>query len=170
MDERQQSGWRFWAGWGLAFVGFPLGGLAARPWSAAWARRLEGLLAGAATGAVVGAAQWLALSRRLPLSPWWIAATSAGMAVGMALGIQLLGTEMGGNAVLLRGLVTGAGIGLAQTLVLRRRHRPRTALGRDRRPRLGARLADQHRRWRRPEPSGRSSARPAPGPSNSSPA
>jgi hypothetical protein len=120
MDERQQLGWRFWAGWGLAFVGFPLGGLAASALVGGVGSAAEGLLAGAATGAVVGAAQWLALSRRLPLSPWWIAATSAGMAAGMALGIQLLGTEMGSNAVLLRGLLTGAGIGLAQTLVLRR--------------------------------------------------
>jgi CDP-diglyceride synthetase len=47
---------------------------------------VEGALAGAATGAVVGAAQWLVLSRRLPLSPWWVAATSVGAAVGMAFG------------------------------------------------------------------------------------
>ncbi|HEY8597418.1 MAG TPA: hypothetical protein VIL85_03240 [Thermomicrobiales bacterium] len=120
MDNQQSPGWRFWAGWGLAFVGLPLGGLAASALVGAINSADEGLLAGAATGAVVGAAQWLALSRRLPLSPWWIAATSAGMAAGLALGIQLLGTAMDGNAVLLRGLLTGAGIGLAQTVLLHR--------------------------------------------------
>ena len=111
--------WRFWGGWGLAFVGFPLGGLAASALVGSVNSAAEGLLAGAATGAVVGAAQWLVLSRRLPLSPWWIAVTSAGMAAGLSLGIRMLGTDMAGDAVLLRGLVTGAGIGLAQTLMLR---------------------------------------------------
>ncbi len=123
---RRPGGWQFWALWDLAFLGFPLGGLAggALVWVAnALVSNLgvpvEGALAGAATGAVVGAAQWLVLSRRLPLSPWWIAATSVGAAAGMALGLQLLGADTARDTVLLRALVTGAGIGLAQTLLLR---------------------------------------------------
>lgn len=120
MDKARTGDWRFWAGWGLAFVGFPMGGLAAEALVGGVGNTIEGLVAGAATGAVVGAAQWLALSRRLPLSPWWIAATSAGMAVGLALGTQLLGTETDVTTLLLRSLITGAGIGLAQTVVLRR--------------------------------------------------
>lgn len=119
MDTQQPLGWRFWAGWGLAFVGFPLGGVVAQALTGGVATPAEGLLAGAATGAVVRAAQWLVLSRRLPLSPWWVVATSAGMAAGLALSTQLLGTETVGNALPLRGLVTGASIGLAQMLVLR---------------------------------------------------
>jgi hypothetical protein len=126
MDKQSTRDWRFWGGWGLAFLGFPLGGLAASAlvWAAGAATGgvgpvVEGALAGAATGAVVGAAQWLALSRRLPLAPRWIAATSAGAAVGMALGSGLLGTGAADSTVLLRALVTGAGIGLAQALALR---------------------------------------------------
>ncbi len=125
-DTRRSGDWRFWGGWGIAFVGFPLGGLAASALVRAASALAgdvgpvaEGVLAGAVAGAVVGAAQWLVLSRRLPLSPWWVAATSAGMAVGMALGIGLLGTDGTESAVLLRALATGAGVGLAQTLVLR---------------------------------------------------
>lgn len=112
MDSQGSSSWRFWGGWGLAFVGFPLGGLAASALVGAVESAAEGALAGAATGAIVGAAQWLVISRRLPLSPWWIAATSAGMAAGLALGTLLLGTEMGGAIAPLRGL--------AQTVVLYR--------------------------------------------------
>ena len=126
MDAKLDGGWQCWAVWGLAFLGFPLGGLAAG--ALVWAANalmgnmgvsIEGALAGTATGAVVGAAQWLVLSRRLPLSPWWIAATSAGMAAGMVLALQLLGADTARDMVLLRALVTGAGIGLAQALALR---------------------------------------------------
>lgn len=119
MAAPRSRDWRFWGGWGLAFVGFPLGGLAASALVGSVGSVAEALLAGAATGAVVGAAQWLALSRRLPLSPWWIAATSAGMALGLSPGLPSLGTDMTTGAVLLRGLLTGAGIGVAQTLMLR---------------------------------------------------
>src|SRR6476619_6280117 len=119
MDAQRPGDWRFWGGWGLAFVGFPLGGLAASALVGDVGSAAEGLLAGAAAGTVIGGVQWLVLSRRIALSPWWIAATGAGMATGLALGIQLLGTDMAASAVLLRGLITGAGIGLSQTLVLR---------------------------------------------------
>jgi hypothetical protein len=42
------------------------------------------------------------------------------MAVGMALGYALLGDETAGLPLLLRGLVTGAAIGLGQAALLRR--------------------------------------------------
>jgi hypothetical protein len=119
LDTQRTQDWRFWASWGLAFLGFPLGGIAASALVGSIGSVAETALAGAATGAVVGAAQWLVLSRRLPLSPWWIVATGAGMSVGLALGTQLLGTDMGWPPVLLRALLTGAGIGLAQSLMLR---------------------------------------------------
>ena len=46
------------------------------------------LAGGLIAGAVIGAAQWLALR---PLVPWiWIAATSVGMAVGLAVGAALV--------------------------------------------------------------------------------
>jgi hypothetical protein len=116
---KPRGGWGFWAGWGLAFLGFPLGGVAAHALAGPIATPLAGALGGAATGAVVGALQWLALRRRLPLSPWWIGATAAGMAGGLALGIALLGTDASGVALPLRGLIAGACIGIAQSLLLR---------------------------------------------------
>jgi hypothetical protein len=113
------AAWRFWAGWGLAFIGFPLGGLAATALVGGVTTPADGILGGLATGAVIGLAQWLALRRRLALTPWWIAATAAGMGAGLGLGIALLGTDTTGITLPLRGLVTGAGIGIAQFALLR---------------------------------------------------
>lgn len=79
----------------------------------------QALIGGTATGAVIGLAQWLVLRQRLPLTPWWIVATAGGTAIGLALGVGLLGIETSGITLPLRGLVTDAGIGLAQFLLLR---------------------------------------------------
>jgi len=116
---RSSVGWRFWAGWGLAFLGFPLGGLAASALVGGITTPLEGLIGGAASGAVIGLTQWLVLRRRLALTAWWIAATAVGMGVGLGLGIALLGTDTVGITLPLRGLVTGACIGIAQFALLR---------------------------------------------------
>jgi hypothetical protein len=110
--------WRFRASWGLAFLGFPLGGLAATALVGGVTTPLDGAIGGAATGAVVGLAQWLVL-RRMGLTRWWIAATAAGMGAGLALGIALQGIDTAGITLPLRGLVTGAGIGIAQFALLR---------------------------------------------------
>jgi len=119
MKSTSGSEWSFWLGWALAFVGFPLGGVAATALIGPIMTPLAGALGGAATGAIIGAAEWLALRRRLPLSPWWIAATALGMGAGLPLGIALLGTSTDGAALPLRGLITGAGIGIAQYVLLR---------------------------------------------------
>jgi hypothetical protein len=120
MDTMRRGRWQFWAGWGLAFVGFPIGGVAASALVGPVETVGEAALAGAVTGAAVGAAEWLALRRRLPVSPWWVAATSAGMAGGLAVSTALLGSETADATLLWRGLITGAGVGIAQVLLLRR--------------------------------------------------
>lgn len=114
------AGWQFWMGWMPAFLGFPLGGVVAAALVGPITTPLAGALGGVLAGAVVGTAQWLVLRRRLPLSFWWIAATALGMAAGLALGILLLGTGSEGAALPLRGLITGASIGVAQSLLLRK--------------------------------------------------
>lgn len=116
-----RSGWAFWAGWALAFVGFPLGGLAARALVGDVDTPLEGVVAGATTGAVIGALQWLAARRRLAPSPWWIAVSSLGLAGGLGLGILIVGTETGSPALQWRALITGLVLGAAQGWALRRR-------------------------------------------------
>ena len=75
----------FWPLWAFAFVGFPIRGVAGAGVAGPVDTVTSAALAGAATGAVIGAAQWLVLRRRLPISPWWIAATGVGMAAGMVI-------------------------------------------------------------------------------------
>ncbi len=119
--KHQTSEWRFWGAWMLVFLGFPVAGLAGIAVAGPVTTPLDGVLGGVAAGAVIGLAQWLVLRQRLSLSPWWIAATAAGMGAGLALGIALMGTATDGVALPLRGLVTGAAIGVVQFLVLRAR-------------------------------------------------
>jgi hypothetical protein len=113
------QGQGFWMGWALAFLGVPLGGLATWMLLGPITTPLAGATGGALTGTVLGALEWLALRRGLPLSPWWIAATALGMATGLALGIALLGTRTDDGTLPLRGLITGVSIGMAQFLLLR---------------------------------------------------
>jgi hypothetical protein len=113
------TGWRFWGAWGLAFLGFPLGGLASLGLVGGVESVLDGAIGGAACGAVLGVVHWLVLRRRLWLSRSWIVATSLGMAGGLALTLALFGTNTTSSVLLLRGLSTGLLIGLAQWVVLR---------------------------------------------------
>jgi hypothetical protein len=113
------NGWGFWAGWGAAFLGFPIGGLAGMGVAGAITGVPQAALGGLATGAVIGAAQWLVLRRRLSLDYWWIVATAGGMSAGLALAVALLGIDTGDNSLPLRGLITGALIGISQYFVLR---------------------------------------------------
>jgi hypothetical protein len=106
-----------WA-WPLAFLGFPVGGLIADvivgPVDSFGAALAGGLIA----GAVIGAAQWFVLRR---LVPWlWIAATSVGMAAGLAVGAALVDYGVGRGDLMLMGALTGVGVGGLQALVLAR--------------------------------------------------
>ena len=110
---------RFWLFWVLAFLSFPLAGLLAS-FVVPVTTPLRALIAGAIGGAALGLVQWLILKSRLSLlSIWWVVATSVGMAVGLAAGTILLGSETGGNELLWRGAITGLGIGIAQWIILR---------------------------------------------------
>jgi hypothetical protein len=107
-----------WA-WPLAvLLGFPLGGylgsLIAGPVDSVGAALLGGLVA----GAVVGTAQWLAIRR--VVSWMWVAATSAGMAVGLTVGAAMVDYGIGRVDLMLMGAVTGVGVGVLQAIVLSR--------------------------------------------------
>ena len=107
-----------WA-WPLAsLVGFPVGGLIANvivgPVDAVGPALAGGLIA----GAVIGASQWLALRR---VVPWlWIAATSVGMAAGLAVGAAVVDYGIERADLMIMGAITGAGVGGLQALVLAR--------------------------------------------------
>lgn len=109
---------RIWAWPVAALLGFPIGGWIANvvvgPVDSVGAALAGGLLA----GAVVGSAQWLALKQ---VVPWiWIAATSLGMAVGLAVGAAVVDYGIDRSDLVLMGAVTGLGVGGLQALVLAR--------------------------------------------------
>ena len=114
------AGWGFWLRWLPTFVGFIAGGALATGVSG----RLDSLPAavagGALAGAVIGGGQWLVLRHLLPGAAWWIAATAAGQAAGLAVGAPLVGYGTGPSDLALQGAITGLTIGSLQALVLRR--------------------------------------------------
>src|SRR5688572_8446932 len=81
----------FWLRWLPTFLGFIAGGALA----IAVVDRVDSLgtalVGGVLAGAVIGAGQWLVLRGRLPHAAWWIAATAAGQALGLAAGAALVG-------------------------------------------------------------------------------
>ena len=109
----------FWSAWGAAFLGFPIGGAVATALVGPIETVGAATIAAAVAGGVLGAAQWVVLRQRLPLSPQWAPATAGAMAIGMALAHALLGDDTSPLPLLPRGLVTGAAIGAAQAILLR---------------------------------------------------
>ena len=77
------------------------------------------LIGGALTGAGIGFAQWLMLRRSLGVGLEWIVATSAGLAVGLAIGAAVVGYETATSQLLIMGAIQGAFVGIAQGMVLR---------------------------------------------------
>ena len=110
---------RFWLFWALAFLGFPIGGYLANVIVGPVTTALRAGIAGAIVGAVLGLIQWFVLRAQIPVPFWWIIATSAGMALGLAISVAFFGSEVSGNSLLGRAVITGIIVGTAQWLVLR---------------------------------------------------
>jgi hypothetical protein len=107
--------------WLPTFFGFPLGGLLAEVIAGPVDGIAPALAGGAITGAVLGAIQAWGLGTNGPPARQWIAATTAGLTVGLALGSAAVDydTELGDLVV--QGAICGLAIGTAQALVLRGR-------------------------------------------------
>jgi hypothetical protein len=108
-----------WA-WPVAIlVGFPIGGYAANIIVGKIDSVGAALIGGLIAGAIIGAAQWLALR---PLVPWvWIVATSVGMAAGLTAGAALVDYGISRGDLALMGAVTGFAVGGLQAFLLARR-------------------------------------------------
>jgi hypothetical protein len=108
-----------WA-WPLAIVvGFPIGGYAASLIVGKIDSLGAALAGGLIAGAVIGAAQWLALR---PLRPGqWLGATSVGTAAGLTAGAALVDYGVSRADLLLMGAATGVAVGGLQALLLARR-------------------------------------------------
>jgi hypothetical protein len=109
---------RLWS-WPLAaLLGFPIGGYIAHLAVGAVDSVGAAIAGGLIAGAVVGTAQWLALRQFVP---WlWIAATSLGMSVGLAIGAALVDYGIDQGELMLMGAITGLIVGVVQALVLAR--------------------------------------------------
>jgi hypothetical protein len=109
----------FWPAWGAAFLGFPIGGTLASALVGPIESVGTAAVGGAIAGSVIGAAQWLVLRERLPISARWAPVTGGAMALGLVVGQAVLGDSISLQPLLLRGLLTGAAIGASQAVLLR---------------------------------------------------
>src|SRR5438552_18571997 len=75
-----------WLLWTVAFVSFPIAGIAAQAATGRINDAVAALLGGLVAGAVIGAGQWLAARRLLGDPLAWIAATAAAMGIGLLAG------------------------------------------------------------------------------------
>ena len=104
---------------GLCVLGIPLAGYLGSIVAGPVDGVTPALLGGAVTGAGIGFAQWLFLRRSLGVGPGWIAATSVGLAVGLAVGAMAVGYETGRPELVIMGAISGAFVGIPQGLMLR---------------------------------------------------
>jgi hypothetical protein len=120
--DRTSVARRMWL-WPVAILlGFPIGGLIADLVVDGVDSVGTALLAGLIAGAIIGAAEWVALRR---WGAWqWIPPTSVGMAVGLAAGAALVDYGIDRRDLVVMGAVTGAGVGVLQALVLARHRIP----------------------------------------------
>jgi hypothetical protein len=105
--------------WLIAFLGFPLGGLAATLLLGQVDTELEGLLGGLIAGGVIGTVQLWALRPLLSIDWRWIVATAAGLGAGVGLSVLIVGGETTQDAFLMRAPITGLVLSIAQWWLLK---------------------------------------------------
>jgi hypothetical protein len=105
--------------WLPTFVGFPIGGLAAKLISGPVDGRTSALVGGAISGIALGAVQSWAMGPVGPATRRWIVGTALGLMVGLGIGSAVVdyGTSTGDLAV--QGAICGVAVGAAQAIVLR---------------------------------------------------
>ena len=101
------------------FLGFPIGGYAAYLISGPVDGLTAALIGGALTGAILGAAQVWGLRLRGAAARHWIAATAAGLMVGLAVGAAVVGYHTDLIDLVVQGAITGLAVGAAQGVLLR---------------------------------------------------
>jgi len=99
-------------------IGFPIGGYVADLIVDGVDSVGAAMAAGLITGAIIGAAEWFALRRRV--SWFWIPATTVGLAVGLTAGAALVDYGIDRGDLVIMGAVTGLVVGVMQALVLAR--------------------------------------------------
>jgi hypothetical protein len=103
--------------WLPTFLAFPLAGLITIESVGSLDGPASAAAAGLLAGAVIGTGQWLALRSR-GVGPRWIAYTAAAMAAGTTIAAVANGTGTALPDVMLAGLIVGATVGGAQSVLL----------------------------------------------------
>jgi hypothetical protein len=107
--------------WLPTFLGYPLGGFVAALIVGPVDGLVAALFAGAITGVILGAVQSWGMRPNGPAARQWIAATTVGLALGLALGASSVGYGTSLEDLVVQGAICGLAIGAAQALVLRGR-------------------------------------------------
>jgi hypothetical protein len=113
-----------WLLWTAGFLAFPIAGVAGGVVAGRVDNPAAAVVAGLITGAVVGTGQWLVSRGRLRPGPW-ILATALGMGAGLLVGATVVGFRTSLADVAVMGALTGAVLGVAQTVALPARTRRR---------------------------------------------
>lgn len=108
---------RTWLLWTASFLAFPLAGLAGTGVAGRVDSPIAALVGGAVAGLVIGAAQALLSRGRLDIRRW-VPATAIGMGLGLLLGAVTVGYGTSLRDLAVMGAVTGAVLGIAQSLAL----------------------------------------------------
>jgi hypothetical protein len=103
-----------WARWLATFVGFPAAGVVARACIGGVDDITAAVVAGLASGAVLGAIQ--AIVGGLPAQHRlrWVFASACGFSLGLAAGAVLVGYRTDAASLVVMGAVCGAAVGAAQ--------------------------------------------------------
>ena len=81
------------------------------------------LLGGVLTGAGLGAVEWWAAKGAFGRAEAWIGSSAVGYAIGLTAGAALVGYDTDLSSLAVMGLVSGAGLGAGQGLMLARQGR-----------------------------------------------
>ena len=107
------------ARWLVTFAGFPAGGFAAMLIVGRVDTVTAALAGGLITGVILGASQAWGLGRLGPGAVRWVAATAAGLTIGLGIGATCVGFRTSLAALVVQGAVCGLAVGTGQALVLR---------------------------------------------------
>jgi len=121
MGDPRRFNLKGWLLWTVAFVSFPIAGIAAQATVGRINDAVSALVGGLVAGAVIGFGQWLAARRLLGDPLAWIAATAAAMGVGLLAGAWVVGYGTSIGELALMGAITGVPLGAVQGFLLRDR-------------------------------------------------
>ena len=124
VGSRVFPGWR----WAAVALAFPVAGLIGRAVGGDVDAVGAALIGGAFTGAVLGAAQWLAAREMFGRWPAWVGASAVGYGVGLAAGAALVDYETDLGSLAAMGAVSGVLLGAGQGLALATQGQQRLAV------------------------------------------